>query len=677
VGRSWAGANSLDPYSGGRSILDPEMDHLVRTYVQVPEYPVLSVDPMFGPEAVDQSQQESTTQSSTSNRHFGQSFTTGNTGDLTAVSFHIDRVYDPSTGTWVTDSDAVLQILENGIDGITPIGPRAVSQEITLAGGAQTVALDAPLPVTAGKVYTFRVLTIGTTVNPITTYDAYSGGRALIYDGYDLVFETYVAPLSGQIPDWATFVDNGDGTGTLSGLPGRDGIGSSEVSIRATHRGDTAVQRFWMTALDGNEPPVANYVAGIWWEGRERNFDGSDSYDPDGEIVSYEWDFGDGTVVSGASVDHTYQDDGVFFLELTVTDDMGATDTLSHVYHVFNLPPETTVVVDEPVYEATRFYIYATDSWDEGPVDNASRFIYQYDCADGRGFGGRTYYTDWRCTLDDSGPVLVTVRIFDKDDGYRDYHKYFHVLNLPPWGYFAVERTVAEGQSFPLSILNARDASQADIEAGLGYAFDCGDGLSEFSTSSSVVCPGRDAGVVWVTGVVRDKDGGERAYNASVTVLAPAEVVAETSDDLAALAESPALEPEAAEAIESAVVELTGNTGGKGGASNGATTLLEKDNNTSAVTKIGKAVANLLDAQAADPSSDLTAEINALVSMVKAVAQTEIEEAQEAASSPGDQKRIDSALQLVAEGDTLLAAADYLGAFDAYLAAVQAASSVH
>ncbi|HCP23915.1 MAG TPA: hypothetical protein DIT90_07310, partial [Dehalococcoidia bacterium] len=95
----------------------------------------------------------------------------------------------------------------------------------------------------------------------------------------------------------------------------------------------------------------------------------------------------------------TYQDDGVFFLELTVTDDMGATDTLSHVYHVFNLPPETTVVVDEPVYEATRFYIYATDSWDEGPVDNASRFIYQYDCADGRGFGGRTYYTDWRCTL--------------------------------------------------------------------------------------------------------------------------------------------------------------------------------------------------------------------------------------------------------------------------------------
>ncbi|HCP23913.1 MAG TPA: hypothetical protein DIT90_07300 [Dehalococcoidia bacterium] len=146
---------------------------------------------------------------------------------------------------------------------------------------------------------------------------------------------------------------------------------------------------------------------------------------------------------------------------------------------------------------------------------------------------------------------------------------------------------------------------------------------------------------------------------------------------MAALAESPALEPEAAEAIESAVVELTGNTGGKGGASNGATTLLEKDNNTSAVTKIGKTVADLLDAQAADPSLDLTAEINALVSMVKAVAQTEIEEAQEAASSPGDQKRIDAALQSVAEGDTLLAAADYLGAVDAYLAAVQAASSVH
>jgi len=55
------------------------------------------------------------------------------------------------------------------------------------------------------------------------------------------------------------------------------------------------------------------------------NFDGSGSYDPDGEIVSYYWDFGDGTTDSGESVSHTFRDPGVYTVTLTVTDDQGAT----------------------------------------------------------------------------------------------------------------------------------------------------------------------------------------------------------------------------------------------------------------------------------------------------------------------------------------------------------------
>ncbi|MBT99008.1 MAG: hypothetical protein CL902_10335, partial [Dehalococcoidia bacterium] len=106
------------------------------------------------------------------------------------------------------------------------------------------------------------------------------------------------------------------------------------------------------------------------------------------------------------------------------------------------------------------------------------------------------------------------------------------------------------------------------------------------------------------------------------------------------------------------------------------TTLLEKDNGPAAVNKIGKAVASLLDAQVADPTLDLTSEITSLVSMIKAVAEAEIDRAQGVASSSGDQKRIDTAIEAVADGDNLLAAADYLGAADAYESAVKAASSV-
>jgi PKD repeat protein len=64
--------------------------------------------------------------------------------------------------------------------------------------------------------------------------------------------------------------------------------------------------------------------------------DGQDSYDEDGEIVSYQWDFGDGSQVqekmrSNASgeendtAEHTYYDVGEYTITLTVTDDQGAT----------------------------------------------------------------------------------------------------------------------------------------------------------------------------------------------------------------------------------------------------------------------------------------------------------------------------------------------------------------
>jgi len=49
--------------------------------------------------------------------------------------------------------------------------------------------------------------------------------------------------------------------------------------------------------------------------------------DPDGEIVSYEWDLGDGTTASGANVTHRYGSPGDYTAKLTVTDNEGLTDT--------------------------------------------------------------------------------------------------------------------------------------------------------------------------------------------------------------------------------------------------------------------------------------------------------------------------------------------------------------
>ncbi len=54
-------------------------------------------------------------------------------------------------------------------------------------------------------------------------------------------------------------------------------------------------------------------------------YDGSGSYDEDGQIVSYQWDFGDGDSSSEASAEHIYYGGGTYTVSLTVTDDKGAT----------------------------------------------------------------------------------------------------------------------------------------------------------------------------------------------------------------------------------------------------------------------------------------------------------------------------------------------------------------
>lgn len=89
--------------------------------------------------------------------------------------------------------------------------------------------------------------------------------------------------------------------------------------------------------------PVANangtYSGGV---NEEIIFDGSASFDHEGLITSYHWDFGDGNTTTGIVVSHAYSQQGIYPVTLTVIDNQGNTgEDKTWVYiELSNTPPD-------------------------------------------------------------------------------------------------------------------------------------------------------------------------------------------------------------------------------------------------------------------------------------------------------------------------------------------------
>jgi glucose/arabinose dehydrogenase len=85
-------------------------------------------------------------------------------------------------------------------------------------------------------------------------------------------------------------------------------------------------------APGGNKPPAADAAADPMGGAAplDVTFSSKRSTDPEKSIVGYRWDFGDGATSSKANPTHTFTENGVYTVQLTVTDSAGATasDTL-------------------------------------------------------------------------------------------------------------------------------------------------------------------------------------------------------------------------------------------------------------------------------------------------------------------------------------------------------------
>jgi chitodextrinase len=139
-----------------------------------------------------------------------------------------------------------------------------------------------------------------------------------------------------------------------------------------------------------NHRPTADGTAGEPYNGFVHElitFDGSRSYDRDGRILSWRWNFGDGTNGSGEKTTHSYEQKGNYTVTLTVTDNKFAFDVYTTVAHITigNNPPATPTIVGPDFGHAKISYeylLFATDpdndtlryvlDWGDGTFDTSS-----------------------------------------------------------------------------------------------------------------------------------------------------------------------------------------------------------------------------------------------------------------------------------------------------------------
>lgn len=81
------------------------------------------------------------------------------------------------------------------------------------------------------------------------------------------------------------------------------------------------------TGVGSNQPPVADFSAAA--TDLTVAFDATSSTDSDGTITGYAWSYGDGATGTGSKSSHTYAAAGTYTVKLTVTDDGGATGSVS------------------------------------------------------------------------------------------------------------------------------------------------------------------------------------------------------------------------------------------------------------------------------------------------------------------------------------------------------------
>jgi len=182
-----------------------------------------------------------------------------------------------------------------------------------------------------------------------------------------------------------------------------------------------------------NHLPTADATAGEPYGGlahAEITFDGSRSYDRDGRIISWRWNFGDGTNGTGEVVKHIYDSLGNYTVILKVTDNKFATDyyTTTAVITLGNNPPTTPVVSGPSSGHKNISFIYTAVSTD--PDGDAIQYV--FDWGDNTNTTKGFFQSGANCTVNHTWTAagFYTMRIYAQDPSNASSEVYEMVVSI-------------------------------------------------------------------------------------------------------------------------------------------------------------------------------------------------------------------------------------------------------
>ncbi|WP_024480883.1 PKD domain-containing protein [Cellulophaga baltica] len=238
-----------------------------------------------------------------------------------AVQFTGETSSDPDTG------DALTYAWDFG-DGSTATTPNP-SHTFTTAGTytvTLTVTDDGTPALNSTDTITIIVTDANQAPTAVATSDITSGEVSL---AVQFTGDTSSDPDSGDVLTYAW--DFGDGSTATTANPSHTFTiaGTYDVTLTVTDDGTPALSSSEVTITitvntPANQAPTA--VASSDVTSGEASLDvqftGDTSSDPDaGDVLTYAWDFGDGSTATTANPAHTFTTAGTYDVTLTVTDD--------------------------------------------------------------------------------------------------------------------------------------------------------------------------------------------------------------------------------------------------------------------------------------------------------------------------------------------------------------------